>query len=106
MVPTAVGDVSMTTTAGAVVGYRLGYGKIASLPNIRMTDRYENRTRPSLPRESKVSEQAETLMRVCERVILANGVERIEIGGKPGFRVRLQDQCLLEPLKPNLLHTI
>jgi hypothetical protein len=63
-----------------------------------MPDRYVNKTRPSLPAECKVSDQAEALMRVCERVILANGGARIEVSGQPGYRVRLQKPRLLEPL--------
>lgn len=57
-------------------------------------------TRPSLPAESKVSDQAVTLMRVCQRVILANGGERIDLDGQPGFRVRLQTPWLVEALPP------
>jgi len=77
-------------TTGAVLGYRLGFQHIASLPQYIMPDRYVNKTRPELPPESKVSEQAETILRVSERVILANGGERIAIGGQPGFRIRVQ----------------
>ena len=57
-----------------------------------------NKTRPSLPAECSVSEQAETLMRLCERVILDNGGERIEVNGQPGYRVRLQTPWLIEAL--------
>ena len=46
-----------------------------------------------------VSEQAETLMRVCERVILANGGERIDVEGQPGYRVRLQAPRLISGLE-------
>ncbi len=86
-------------TAGAIMGTRLGYRRIASLPQFQMPDRYVNKTRPSLPAECKVSEQAEVLMRVCERVILAGGGERIEINGQPGFRVRLQPPRVIEPVQ-------
>ena len=68
-----------------------------------MPDRYVNKTRPQLPAECKVSEQAETLLRVAERVILANGGERITIGGQPGYRVQLQPPRLIEPL-PRKVH--
>ena len=77
-------------TAGAVLGTRLGFRRIASLPRFEMADRSVNRTRPSLPAECKVTEQAETLMRFCERAILADGGERIDGGGRPGYRIRLQ----------------
>lgn len=85
-------------TAGAVVGVRLGFRRIAALPQFKMPDRYVNKTRPQLPAECKVSEQAETLLRVAERVILANGGEAITIAGQPGYRVRLQQPRLIEPL--------
>ncbi len=86
-------------TAGAVMGTRLGFSRIAALPPFKMPDRYVNKTRPSLPVECKVSEQAEVLMRVCDQVILAGGGERIEIDGQPGYRVRVQQPRLIEPLE-------
>lgn len=85
-------------TAGAVVGVRLGFRRIAALPQFRMPDRYVNKTRPQLPAECTVSEQAETLLRVAERVILVNGGESITIAGQSGYRVRLQQPRLVEPL--------
>ena len=56
-------------TAGATVGVRLGFKRIAALPQFKMPDHYANKTRPQLPAECKVSEQAETLLRVTDRVI-------------------------------------
>lgn len=85
-------------TAGTVVGARSGFQRIAALPQFVMVDRYVNNTRPQLPAECKVSEQAETLLRVAERVILANGGERITVGGRPGYRIKLQQPRLIEPL--------
>jgi hypothetical protein len=32
----------------------------------------------------------ETLLRVCERVILSHGGQRIQLHGQPGFRIELQ----------------
>jgi hypothetical protein len=77
-------------TAGAVLGCRLGFKHIAALPQYKMPDHYVNKTRPSLPWENKVSDQVEVMLRLSERVILANGGERIEVNGQPGFRIRLQ----------------
>lgn len=85
-------------TAGTVVGARLGFKRIAALPPFRMPDRYVNRTRPQLPAESTISGQAETLLRIAERVLLAHGGERITIRGEPGYRVKLQPPRLIEPL--------
>jgi hypothetical protein len=77
---------------------RVGFKKIAALPGYHMPDIYKNYTRPQLPKEMKVSEQADLLMRVCERVILENGEAKIDIAGKPGYRILLQAPRLLEPL--------
>jgi hypothetical protein len=88
-------------TAGAVLGVRLGFKRVAALPQFKMSDRYVNKTRPQLPAECQVSAQAETLLRLAERVILAHGGGRILVNGQPGFRVRLQQPQLLEPLPAN-----
>ena len=85
-------------TAGTVVGVRLGFQRIAALPQFKMPDRYVNKTRPQLPAECKVSEQAEILLRVAERVILANGGERITLADQPGYRISIQQPRLIEPL--------
>ena len=90
-------------TAGTVVGVRLGFKRIAALPQYQMPDHYLNKTRPQLPAECKVSEQAEMLLRVAERVILANGGARLAIGGQPGYRIKLQPPRLIEAL-PAQLH--
>ena len=88
-------------TAGTVVGARLGFKRIAALPQFQMPDRYVNKTRPQLPAECKISEQAETLLRVAERVILANGGRHITVAGQPGYRIRLQSPKVLERLPEN-----
>ncbi|MHB8897672.1 MAG: ADP-ribosylglycohydrolase family protein [Thermoguttaceae bacterium] len=85
-------------TAGAVVGARLGFRHLAGLPQFRMPDRYVNKTRPQLPAECTISEQAETLLRIADRVILAHGGERITVDGKPAYRLQLQTPRTLEPL--------
>lgn len=90
-------------TAGAVVGVRRGFQHLTSLPQFRMPDRYVNKTRPQLPAECPVSQQAETLLRVAERVILANGGQRATIDGQPGYRIQLQSPRLVEPL-PERVH--
>jgi hypothetical protein len=82
-------------TAGVVLGARHGYARISKQSKFRMPDVYVNKTRPSLPAECKVSDQVEAMLRICERVILANGGERKEIDGKPGFRIRLQSPQVL-----------
>lgn len=85
-------------TVGAVIGVNMGYKKIAGLPGFNMPDIFVNKTRPQLPSEMKISEQAEMFMRVCEHVILENGGEKIEIKGKPGYQIVLQNPKMIEPL--------
>ena len=85
-------------TAGTITGARLGFKHIAALPQFKMPDHYLNKTRPQLPPESKISEQAETLLRLAERIILENGGERVISTGKTGFRIKLQVPKLIEPL--------
>ena len=87
-------------TAGCVIGSRLGFRHIEALPQFRMPDLYLNRTRPSLPAKMKVSEQADALLRIAERVILAQAGERIEQNGEIIYRVRIQQPHLTEPLPP------
>lgn len=85
-------------TAGTVVGARWGFRRISALPQFQMPDRYVNATRPELPSECKVSEQAEVLLRLAERIILENGGRRIELEGKPGYRIVRQKPRNIEPL--------
>jgi hypothetical protein len=86
-------------TAGAVIGVKMGFKKIASLPGFNMPDIYKNKTRPQLPAEMKISEQAELFTRVSERVIMDNGGKKIEVNGKPGYRIKQQDPKVIETLK-------
>lgn len=85
-------------TAGAIVGVNIGFKKIASLPGFNMPDIFKNKTRPQLPAEMKISEQAEMFMRVCEHVILENGGEKTNIKGKPGYRIKVQEPAIIESL--------
>jgi hypothetical protein len=85
-------------TAGAVIGVNIGFKKISALPYFKMPDIYVNTRRPQLPNEMKISEQAEMFMRVCERVILENGGRKIDINGKPGYRIALQNPKMIEAL--------
>lgn len=85
-------------TAGAVIGVNIGYKKIAALAGFNMPDNFVNKTRPQLPSEMKISEQAEMFMRVCEHVILENGGKKIEIKGNPGYQIALQTPKMIEPL--------
>jgi hypothetical protein len=77
-------------TACAVVGARVGFSTIEKLPGFHMPDRYVNHTRPQLPKECKISEQVDVMMRVCEKLILANGGKRIELAGASAYRIQLQ----------------
>jgi hypothetical protein len=85
-------------TACAVAGTRLGFAAIEKLPQYHMPDHYLNLTRPQLPHECKVSDQAAVMLRLSEKLILANGGERIRFEGREGYRVRLQTPRPLERL--------
>lgn len=76
-------------TACAVSGARVGFSAIEKLPGFAMPDRYVNKTRPQLPAESKISEQTALILGLAERVLVENGGERIDVKGKPGFRIKL-----------------
>lgn len=77
-------------TAGAVIGVNLGFSKIASLPGFNMPDTFNNKTRPQLPPVMKISEQAELMMRICEKVILGNGGKKITKNGVVFYKIKLQ----------------
>jgi len=83
-------------TACAVVGTCIGFSALEKLPQYHMPDRYQNLTRPQLPRESKVSDQAALMLRLSEKLIVANGGQAITIDGKPGYRIQLQSPRRLE----------
>jgi hypothetical protein len=85
-------------TAGAVTGVKIGFKIISSLPGFNMPDIFKNNTRPQLPAEMKISEQAELLMKVCERVILENGGKKTTFKGKTGYRIKLQEPGVVESL--------
>lgn len=81
-------------TACAVVGARIGFSGLSRLSGFNMPDRYVNQTRPQLPAECKISDQAELMLRLCEKLILTNGGQPISLEGKPAFRIRLQAPSL------------
>jgi hypothetical protein len=64
-----------------------------------MPDRYQNLTRPQLPRECKVSEQAAVMLRLSEKLILANGGTRTNRDEHVCYRIRLQSPRVLERLR-------
>ncbi len=79
-----------------MVGTRIGFAALEKLPQYRMPDRYHNLTRPELAGESKVSDQAALMLRLSERLILANVGRPVTIEGIPGYRIRLQPPRRLE----------
>lgn len=85
-------------TAGTVVGARLGWRHIVALPRFKMPDRFVNQTRPQLPAVCAVSEQVDLMMRLAERVIVAEGGAPDLVDGRPGWRIRVQEPAMLQPL--------
>ncbi|MBI5833781.1 MAG: ADP-ribosylglycohydrolase family protein [Armatimonadetes bacterium] len=86
-------------TAGTVLGARWGWQRISALPRCKMPDLFVNKTRPELPATCRVSEQADLLLRLAERVILANGGEAVSVAGQPGWRIKVQEPAVSEPLR-------
>ena len=85
-------------TACAVVGTRIGFSAIEKLPRYHMPDVYRNLTRPQLPPECKVSDQAAVMLRLCEKLILANDGKRVDRDGEVSYRIRLQSPLVLQKL--------
>jgi hypothetical protein len=77
-------------TACVVAGQRIGFAAIQKRPGFNMPDRYVNHTRPQLPKECKISEQTELMLRLSEKLILSNGGQRLPTKGKDGYRIWLQ----------------
>jgi ADP-ribosylglycohydrolase len=85
-------------TAGAVLGVRLGVKRIMQTKGFVLKDVYVNRVRDAMPKEVKISAQAEQLLRVAERVILANGGRKAGRDGETVYRIRVQAPRMLESL--------
>lgn len=85
-------------TAGTVVGVRRGFRDIASLPQFAMPDRYENRTRPQLPEQIPVSEQARVIFRLARLAITQNGGSIDISNGRMILHVRCQQPKNVVPL--------
>jgi hypothetical protein len=68
-------------------------------------DEYRNTRRPGLPTDLTISDFIGLHDTMAERVILANGGQKIEINGKPGYTIVLQPPENIEPL-PDPLHRI
>ena len=85
-------------TAGAIVGSNKGFKKMAELKGFNMPDTYANRTRPQLPATMKISEQAEIMTRLCEKVISENGGKILQKKGKTIYNIKLQQASIQESL--------
>jgi len=83
---------------GAVLGVRQGYKKLSQTKTFVVEDIYLNNTRDAMPKKVKISEQAEQLLRVAEKVIVGNGGEKIENNGKIVYRIKTQAPKMLEEL--------
>jgi hypothetical protein len=68
-------------------------------------DEYRNTRRPGLPTDLTISDFIGLHETMAERVILANGGQKTEINGKPGYTIVLQSPENIEPL-PDPLHRI
>lgn len=77
-------------TAATVLGVRLGYERLTQVKGFKLKDIYKNNRRAGMPKSVKISEQAEQLLRVAERVILANGGRKSGRGLLARYTIRLQ----------------
>ena len=83
-------------TAATVLGVRLGFQRLSQVKGFKLKDIYKNGRRAGMPKSVKISEQAEQLLRVAEKVILANGGRKSGRGGRTRYRIRLQRPRMLE----------
>lgn len=89
-------------TAGTVIGVRWGFRRISEHPRFQMSDRYVNHTRPELPQEIRVSDQARILFELAQQVILSQGGGIIRENDRVLYRIALQKPKLLELLPENV----
>ena len=68
-------------------------------------DEYKNNRRPGLPSDLTITEFADMHYQIAKMVILENGGEAIEINGKSGFRINIEEPANIESL-PTPLHRI
>ena len=69
----------------------------------KIKDAYVNDRRPGLPAFLTITEFADLHLNLAKQVILANGGEQIEIDGKPGYKIKIQEPENIEPI-PTPLH--
>ncbi|MFC2124864.1 ADP-ribosylglycohydrolase family protein, partial [Bacteroidota bacterium] len=68
-------------------------------------DEYRNERRPGLPAVLTITEFAELHFEIARRVILSNGGEEIDVDGKKGFRIILEEPASIESL-PDPQHRV
>jgi len=68
-------------------------------------DEYRNNRRPGMPTDLTIGDFADLHVEIAQRLILANGGEKIKIKGVPGYRIKIQKPSNIEKL-PEPLHRI
>jgi hypothetical protein len=68
-------------------------------------DEYKNNRRPGLPSDLTITEFADMHYQIARMVILENGGEELELNGKPGFRINIEEPANIEDL-PSPIHRI
>jgi hypothetical protein len=84
-------------TCGAIVGVILGKRWIDAQGWV-VKDVYRNTCRDQMPRDETITRFGDRLVAAAKRVILENGGQEIEVGGRKAYRVRTEAPGNVEPL--------
>ncbi|MCL4190903.1 MAG: ADP-ribosylglycohydrolase family protein [Thermoguttaceae bacterium] len=86
-------------TAGSILGVVRGR-RWFDEQGWTIRDRYQNTSRPGLPRDETISRFAGRLTELADRVIRQQGGEAVERDGRKFYRIRTERPAPVEPLTP------
>jgi len=84
-------------TCGAIVGVILGKKWIDAQGWV-LKDVYKNTCRDRMPMDETITRFGDRLVAAAKRVILENGGQEIEVGGRKAYRIRTEAPANVEPL--------
>ena len=84
-------------TCGAIVGVILGKKWIDAQGWV-LKDVYKNTCRDRMPMDETITRFGDRLVAAAKRVILENGGQEIEVGGRKAYRIRTETPANVEPL--------
>jgi hypothetical protein len=82
---------------GAIVGLIRGK-KWIDAQGWEIKDVYKNTCRDQMPKDETITGYGDKLIAAARKNILAHGGAEVRVGGKPGYRVRLEVAANVEPL--------